>query len=276
MDANMSQKNAPQSPPRSRASSTSSLTSPKNRRTPKLSIDLSDLPPLITPSPPSNTLLITNLQEPSIFHPSNLVTIRELINSYAPVHTWAPLRSFRRIVVSFFDVAAAITIKQKLDGEIIMGDRIRVYFGTHTPLNPADQHLPLPKSDKLFFISPPPSPPHGWEVREEDPPNKEVHAEDLAAALAKLHAKHDIPASPTDTDLDGRSPTSPSVRRARSGSATIVYHPEDHGDSPHLPAIAVEDTTASPAEMTPVHEEDIDQPKFVHTQRPPVELMQGA
>ncbi|KAL1382087.1 BcRCN1, regulator of calcineurin [Phyllosticta capitalensis] len=274
MDSNMSQQNAPQSPPRSRASSTSSLTSPKNRRTPKLSIDLSDLPPLITPSPPSNTLLITNLQEPSIFHPSNLVTIRELINSYAPVHTWAPLRSFRRIVVSFFDASAAITIKQKLDGETIMGDRIRVYFGTHTPLNPTDQHLPLPKSDKLFFISPPPSPPHGWEVRDEDPPNKEVHAEDLAAALAQLHAKQDMPVSPTDTDLDGKSPTSPSVRRARSGSATIVYHPEDHGDSPNLPAIAVEDTTASPGEMTPIDEEN--RPILAHTQRPPVELMQGA
>ncbi|KAF4304411.1 Calcipressin [Botryosphaeria dothidea] len=265
------------SPPRSRASSTgSSFSCSRGRRSPNLSIDLSDLPPLITPSPPSNTLLITNLQDASIFHPANLVTLRDLINSHANVHTWAPLRSFRRIVVSFFDTPSAMTIKQKLDGETIMGDRVRVYFGTHTPLNPTDQHLPLPKSDKLFFISPPPSPPHGWEVRNEDPPNKEVHAEDLAAALAKLHARPDaLPQSPVDSDMDGKSPISPvDVRRQRSGSATIVYHPDDHGDSPDLPAIAVEDTTASPGEMTPM--EDVQRPLLAHTSRPPVELMHSA
>ncbi|EOD45075.1 Calcipressin [Neofusicoccum parvum] len=265
------------SPPRSRAGSTGSFSSSRGRRSPNLSLDLSDLPPLITPSPPSNTLLITNLQDASIFHPANLVTLRDLINSYAPVHTWAPLRSFRRIVVSFFDIAAAVTIKQKLDGETVMGDRVRVYFGTHTPLNPTDQHLPLPKSDKLFFISPPPSPPHGWEVRNEEPPNKEVHAEDLAAALAKLHARPDaLPQSPVDSEMDGKSPISPIdvSKRQRSGSATIVYHPEDHGDSPDLPAIAVEDTTASPGEMTPM--EDVQRPILAHTSRPPVELMHSA
>ncbi|KAF2089781.1 Calcipressin-domain-containing protein [Saccharata proteae CBS 121410] len=255
------------SPPRSRASSTSS----RGPRTP-LSLDLSDIPPLIQPSPPSNTLLITNLQEPSIFHPTNLITIRELINDHAPIHTWSPLRSFRRIVVSFFDVESALLIRQKLDGETVMGDRIRVYFGTHTPLNPTDQHLPLPKSDKLFFISPPPSPPHGWEMRNEDPPNKEVHAEDLASALAKLHARADIP-SPTQSEFDPK-PTSPVVNRQRSGSSTIVYHPEDHGDSPDLPAIAVEDTTESPGDLSPM--DGVEKKMFCHTSRPPVELMQDA
>ncbi|KAL1648039.1 hypothetical protein SLS58_002364 [Diplodia intermedia] len=268
------------SPPRSRASSTgSSFSNSRGRRSPNFSIDLSDLPPLITPSPPSNTLLITNLQDASIFHPANLDTLRNLINSHASVHTWAPLRSFRRIVVSFFDIPAALTIKQKLDGETIMGDRVRVYFGTHTPLNPTDQHLPLPKSDKLFFISPPPSPPHGWEVRNEDPPNKEVHAEDLAAALAKLHARADaLPQSPVDSEMDAtKSPISPmadATRRQRSGSGVIVYHPDDHGDSPDLPAIAVEDTTVSPGDMTPM--EDVERPILAHTSRPPVELMHHA
>ncbi|KAF2141327.1 uncharacterized protein K452DRAFT_359106 [Aplosporella prunicola CBS 121167] len=262
----MASQSSQTSPPHSRASS---ISSSRGRRS-QLSLDLSDLPPLIQPSPPSNTLLITNLQEPSIFHPSNLVTIRELISTHAPVHTWAPLRSFRRIVVSFFDVEAAIAIRQQLDGETIMGDRVRVYFGTHTPLNPTDQHLPLPKSDKLFFISPPPSPPHGWELRNEDPPNKEVHADDLAAALAKLHARSSSidqtasPTSPTASDAGDCLPN-----RQRSGSATIVYHPEDHGDSPDLPAIAVEDTTITPDILSPTSPIDDDKMRFVHTARPP-------
>jgi hypothetical protein len=254
------------SPQRSRASSNKS----------NLSLDLSDLPPLVEPSPPSNTLIITNLLAPEIFHITTLTELRETIDQHAKIHTWAPLKSFRRIVVSFFDVESAIQIRQTLDGETIMGFRVRVYFGLNTPLNPSDQHLPLPKSDKLFFISPPPSPPMGWEVKEEDAPNKIVHAEDLAAALARLHAHpHNDTLSPNDSE---GSP----IKRRRTGSATIVYHPDDHGDSPNLPAIAVEDTSTSPDVLTPTDAmEGIEGPiqsqraqgTTVSTARPPVELM---
>jgi hypothetical protein len=270
------------SPLRSRASSGSK--SP-------LSLDLSDLPPLVEPSPPSNTLIITvcshpkffktsltrlqNLLAPEIFHITTLTELRETINQHAKIHTWAPLKSFRRIVTSFFDVESAIQIRQTLDGSQIMGYRVRVYFGMNTPLNPSDQHLPLPKSDRLFFISPPPSPPMGWEMKEEDAPNKIVHPEDLAAALARLHAHpHGDNPSPADTEF---SP----VGRKRTGSTTIVYHPEDHGDSPNLPAIAVEDTTETPGFMTPDAMEGIEGPiqsqkaqgKTVSTSRPPIEFM---
>ena len=116
----------------------------------------------------------------------------------------------------------------------------------------------------------------GWEMKEEDAPNKIVHAEDLAAALARLHAhSHNESLSPVDSE------SSP-VKRRRTGSSTIVYHPEDHGDSPNLPAIAVEDTTASPGFLTPTDAmEGIEGPiqsqkaqgKTVSTARPPVEFM---
>lgn len=255
------------SPQRSRASS--------GNKSP-LSIDLSDLPPLVEPSPPSNTLIITNLLAPELFNFTTLTELRETIDQHAKIHTWAPLKSFRRIVVSFFDVESAIQIRQHLDGESIMGYRVRVYFGMNTPLNPSDQHLPLPKSDRLFFISPPPSPPMGWEMKEEDAPNKIVHPEDLAAALARLHApSQNDGLSPADVEF---SP----VGRRRTGSTTIVYHPEDHGDSPNLPAIAVEDTTETPGFLTPTDAmEGIEGPiasqkaqgKTLSTARPPVEFM---
>lgn len=170
-----------------------------------------------------------------------------------------------------------MALRQKLDGETILGERVRVYFGENTPLNPTDQHLQAPQSDKLFFISPPPSPPHGWEMRNEEPPNKEVHAEDLATALSKLHARpgpqQDQLPSPTD-DAQAVAPkptagTSGPVGRQRSGSV-IVYHPGDHGHSPDLPAIAVEDTTASPTDLTPMEGVET---QFSRTSRPPVELM---
>ncbi|KAF1941999.1 Calcipressin-domain-containing protein [Clathrospora elynae] len=254
------------SPQRSRASS--GTKSP-------LSLDLSDLPPLIEPSPPSNTLIITNLLAPEIFQFNTLTEIRETIDKHAKVHTWAPLKSFRRIVVSFFDIESAIAVRQALDGEQLMGYRIRVYFGVNTPMNPSDQHLALPKSDRLFFISPPPSPPMGWEMKEEDAPNKIVHPEDLAAALARLHANHEA-SSPAE-DHGGRQ-----ITRRRTGSTTVVYHPEDHGDSLNLPAISVEDTTDTPEPLTPIDAIDgIEGPIAsqkaqgitVSTSRPPVELM---
>ena len=191
------------------------------------------------------------------------------------------MKSFRRIVVSFHTTDAALSIRTVLDGTTIMGlsERIRVYFGQPTPINPEDQHLQAPKSQKLFFISPPPSPPAGWEIRNEEAPNKEVHAEDLASALSSLHAR---PAQSAEemTDIQeggigdkGEAVAGLNARRQRSGSSTIVYHPEDHGDSPNLPAIAVEDTTDSPTALTPMEGMEVTGKKFFPTVRPPVELM---
>ena len=116
----------------------------------------------------------------------------------------------------------------------------------------------------------------GWEIQNEGAPNKVVHAEDLAVALARLHAHVDYPVSPT---------IETPITRRRTGSSTIVYHPEDHGDSLALPAISVEDTTDSPLEMdrspSPDAMEGIEGPIAqqkaqginVATARPPVELM---
>ena len=205
------------------------------------------------------------------------------------MHSWAPLRSLRRIVVSFHDIEAAIRIRQILDGEAILGNRVRVYFGEPTPIEPVDQHLHAPQAQKMFFISPPPSPPMGWEMRNEGPPNKEVHADDLASALAKLHARPTAggqdpasPVSPTATlDGDGaggRREGTRIVNRQRSGSSTVVYHPGDHGDSPHLPAVMVEDTTESPGDLSPI-DGQLDgsgSTILAHTARPPVELMDDA
>ncbi|QSZ36539.1 hypothetical protein DSL72_006419 [Monilinia vaccinii-corymbosi] len=235
-----------------------------------LSLDLSNLPPLIQPTPPSNTLLITNLKDAEIFRPDNLQTIKDLINTSAPIHSWAPLKSFSRIIVSFFDDASAIRIRQILDGEEIMGVQVRVYFGQPTSISPKDKHLNLPDAGKLFFISPPPSPPHGWEMKMEDAPNKQVHAEDLAEALAKLHHRPntDLPASPMS---DNGEMTTKSGR-GRSLSMTTIYDPQAHGFSPNLPAIAVEDTTGDDWSMSTLDAEQ--RPITAHTARPPVELME--
>lgn len=266
----------PQAP--SRASSRSSRAS--------LSLDLSNLPPLQQPTPPSNTLLITNLQDLAVFRPDNLQTIKELISKTAPIHTWAPLKSFRRILVSFFSEDAAIAVRSVWDGEAILGERTRVYFGQPTPVHatPRDVHLALPDAGKLFFISPPPSPPHDWEQRLEGAPNKEVHAEDLADALARLH-HHSAP-NPADlmmadspiSPVEGKSPGGFSTRTTRSRSSTLIFNPGEHGGSPNLPCVMVDDMTEEEgpedAGLSPMDIEP--RPIMAHTTRPPVELMNQA
>ncbi|KAF2862505.1 Calcipressin [Piedraia hortae CBS 480.64] len=235
------------------------------------SLDLSEIPPLSHPSPPSNTLLITNLNAPEIFTTSNLESIRAAINANAPLHSFSPLKSFRRIVCTFYTSADATRILQALDGETVLGNRTRVFFGAETNISPDEEqrYLKAPPAQKQFFISPPPSPPVGWEMRNEEPPNAMTHADDLVAALAKLNAQPSSPENPHhQEDEEGEVPRGRSVRRRRAGTGTLVYEPEDN----QLPAIAVEDLSEgspegviTPAEsIAPLH----------HTARPPVELME--
>jgi len=237
-----------------------------------LTLDLSKIPPLEQPTPPSNTLIITNLMSLEIFRADNLQTIRDLISKTAPIYSWSPLKSFRRIIVSFFDDQAAIAVRQIWDGEAILGENCRVYFGQHTPIDAQDVHLTLPDAGKLFFISPPPSPPHGWEMKLEDAPNKMVHAEDLADALARLRHQ----AAAVDA---GPSPISPARSNAsgqRSRSSTLIFQPKiELGASPDLPCVTVDDMTDEPMAMSPL---SIPEPKpiLAHTSRPPVELMHDA
>ncbi|KAL8738126.1 MAG: hypothetical protein Q9181_001032 [Wetmoreana brouardii] len=249
----------------------SSKSSPETKGTgtgTPLSLDLSAVPYLDSPSPPSNTLLITNLLDPSIFHPTSLLQIRTLISNHTPLHSFSPLKSFRRIIASFYTTADAITIHNLLDNTPVMSSRARIYFGEPTPIEVTDQHLQAPQSQKMFFISPPPSPPFGWEVREEGPPNKEVHAEDLASALAGLKGR---PEAMDQSSNDEMGEEGGELRRVRSGSTTVVYQPDKHGGSPGLPAVMVEDTTRS-EDVSPVEGGKIP----AHTARPPVELMQDS
>jgi hypothetical protein len=212
-----------------------------------------------------------------------------------------------RIICSFYDTDAAIAVRQEFDGRAVLGDTVaKCYFGEPTPIDPEKKYLDRPDAGRLFFISPPPSPPVGWEMKAEDPPNKEVHAEDLATKLAKLSSK--ITASPTSAGdessedeaqahtrtqytaaelaqklksnhrraLSGvsaeNSPTATegaSPKKHRSRSSTLIYDPVAHGDSPALPAVMLETEDDSEVEL-----EEEAKKIYEKTARPPVELME--
>ncbi|KAL2794683.1 Calcipressin-domain-containing protein [Aspergillus keveii] len=264
-----------------------------------LSLDLSNLPALSQPAPPTNTLLITDLNDLTLFQPPSLTNIRAQLESVAPLNSFSPLPSFRRIVCSFHNEQDAIRARQLFDGASLLNRPVRakIYFGEPTPLLDSDEHgvkhklLEAPQFDKLFFISPPPSPPHGWVLRNEDPPNKEVHASDLAQALAQLKTEQSAstaafsniyatgnqqsdPDTPMSISSDKRTGSWP-LSQQRSRSSTLIYNPEEHGSSPNLPAVMVEDTTADPddmdVEMSPIDMSVKQMPP--KTARPPVELM---
>ncbi|KAE8376455.1 Calcipressin-domain-containing protein [Aspergillus bertholletiae] len=272
-----------------RASRSSSASS-----RPALTLDLSNLPTMSQPTKPTNTLIITELSNILLFQPASLATLRAQIESIAPLNSFSPLPSLRRLLCSFYTEEDALRVRKLLDGQLLEHSvRPRVYFGEPTPILDEEESrrpklLEAPHAGKLFFISPPPSPPHGWVMRNEEPPNKEVHASDLASALSKLKTDQSgvceginqtgEPGTPMSMTSDKRTGSWPaSMSGQRSRSSTLIYHPEDHGGSPNLPAVMVEDTSImvddlemdmdmSPIEM-PIRKAP---PK---TSRPPVELM---
>ena len=65
---------------------------------------------------------------------------------------------------------------------------LKVYRADRTEIerDPSEQFLQPPAHEKNFLISPPGSPPIGWEQVREDPPNATPLAEDLIHALRKL------------------------------------------------------------------------------------------
>ncbi|KAJ4307198.1 hypothetical protein N0V88_000577 [Collariella sp. IMI 366227] len=266
---------SPELRPSPSRSSTSSST--RSRKSPSLSLDLSNLPPLIKPTPPCNTLIFTNLQNRDVFAADNLQTIRDLISQTAQIHAFSPLKSLSRIIISFYSDADAIAVRSIWDGEAIFGERCRVYFGQPTPLTAQpDTHLALPDAGKLFFISPPPSPPHGWEQRMEDAPNKMVHADDLADALAKLRHHHNAADGSGNMMASPVSPAESGYRQQRSRSSTLVFQPNaQNGASPDLPCVIIHDMTDEPEDVSPI-DANGQRPILAHTARPPVELMHDA
>ena len=166
-------------------------------------------------------------------------------------------------------------------------DDVKLYFGEHTPVagseEVGDQHLHPPSLGKLLFISPPPSPPLGWEIREEDPPNKDVHAEDLQNALAKLEVFRRFNDSEDDDKGAMSEEEKESLKQFRGGGfgrkrkgtgSLMVYHPKDHGGSGNLPKVMVEDTEGGDVRLGERKKNDVGVKMFTHTARPPVELME--
>ncbi|KAI0062072.1 Calcipressin [Artomyces pyxidatus] len=160
-----------------------------------------------SPSSPTrtNTLVLTSLPEP-YFHPIVMSALRDHFETYGEVHTWAPIRAFGRVILVYRSEEDAEEAKLHCDGIVIDATSetaeftLRVFRGTHTSLTPStpptgpdERYLRPPPIEKNFLISPPGSPPVGWEPVKEDPPNPTPLADDLISALRKLQLSRGAP-----------------------------------------------------------------------------------
>ncbi|RDB19352.1 Uncharacterized protein C13G6.15c [Hypsizygus marmoreus] len=155
-----------------------------------------------SPSPPqypqkTNSIAVTSLPK-SFFDPLILDVLQSHFASYGEINRWVPLPGFGRIIVVFRHEDHAETAKQRSDPIVLQQahDRseviLRVYRADPNPLAvddigiPQANYLRPPAIEKNFLISPPGSPPVGWEQIKEEAPNPTPLADDLMHALRKL------------------------------------------------------------------------------------------
>ncbi|GAA5821184.1 hypothetical protein JCM3770_002271 [Rhodotorula araucariae] len=143
-------------------------------------------PPLAT-----NTLILVL---PPVFWPI-VPLLHAHFATYGTLHAWTPLERFGRVVCVYESDAEARRGKDEMDGFVWEDEHerteqhplpLRVYYGPTFPLErlaylPRTASAPptsgptlleVPASGKNFLISPPGSPPVGWEQIEEDAPNQ--------------------------------------------------------------------------------------------------------
>lgn len=145
--------------------------------------------------------------------------LREHFASFGDINQWVPLQAFGRIIVVYEVSRHAEVAKLNSDPIEVSHEEgyvyfdspalnflicvfksrnivLRVYRADFNPLKPRGEngtswipqssYLQPPPVEKNFLISPPGSPPIGWEQIREDPPNSTPLANDLIVALKKL------------------------------------------------------------------------------------------
>ncbi|KAH7928139.1 Calcipressin [Leucogyrophana mollusca] len=144
----------------------------------------------------TNSLVITQVPR-SFFRPAILSALQDHFATYGDINQWVPIASFARIILVYYSEDSAERAKLNCDPLVIHPRHrtptiLRVYRSETnpiiTPSSPTsdDNFLRPPPLEKNFLISPPGSPPVGWEPIKEDPPNATPLADDLIAALRQL------------------------------------------------------------------------------------------
>ncbi|KAF9533616.1 calcineurin-binding protein [Crepidotus variabilis] len=210
----------------------------------------SSSPPSPPDHEPTNTLAVTSLPRP-FFQPQILDALRDHFGSFGEINQWVPLQGFARIIIVYEKSQHAEVAKMHSDRIILAGHGnngsdlvLRVYRADPNPVIPRRQlrktgrkeswipdtsYLQPPAIEKNFLISPPGSPPVGWEQIREDPPNVNALAEDLIAALKKLQAREEESKKPVELHDPEEGPANVGVyvEDYDAGQITVIHGTQD-------------------------------------------------
>ncbi|XP_065225452.1 protein sarah [Planococcus citri] len=130
------------------------------------------------------SLIVTNVNS-ALFNSDDLKKeFEDMFKRFGEPVTFQYFKSFKRIRVNYEFPSSAAKARIHLHHTRFCDGIINCYFAQPvTPVDNADRHLQLPAPVKQFLISPPSSPPVGWEPRVETEP---LINYDLIAAIASL------------------------------------------------------------------------------------------
>lgn len=156
------------------------------------------------------SIIVTNVDR-SVFNNSQVKAhFESLFRDFEVGAAFHYLPSFRRIRVDFESHLSASNAKQHMDSTIMGENTIHCYFiQVLSPCTDEEAFLHVPPLEKQFLISPPCSPPVGWEQPREDKP---VVDYDLLTAMAQLSPGKNHELHPSkEVTLLGKSISTPSI-----------------------------------------------------------------
>ncbi|XP_030636441.1 calcipressin-1 [Chanos chanos] len=128
-----------------------------------------------------NALIACKVPE-EVFNDAQLkAKFEALFHSFDTGASFQFFKSFRRVRINFTDALAAAEARIRLHKSDFNGKEMRLYFAQTVHIG--SPRLEPPKPEKQFLISPPASPPVGWEQSQDATP---VINYDLLCAVSKL------------------------------------------------------------------------------------------
>uniref|UniRef100_A0A182Q8L1 Protein sarah n=1 Tax=Anopheles farauti TaxID=69004 RepID=A0A182Q8L1_9DIPT len=128
------------------------------------------------------SIIVTNIHSEVFADESLKASMEDLFRQFSANTTFQWLKSFRRLRVNYDTALAAANARIRLHQYTFGNSVINCYLAQ--PVTPvSNTNLKPPAPVKQFLISPPASPPAGWEPAEEGEP---LVNHDLLAALASL------------------------------------------------------------------------------------------
>jgi len=161
---------------------------------------------------PCKSLIVTNVDSSVFVDEMAKADFESLFLAFDKTAAFYYIRTFRRVRIDFEGPDTAASAKTHLDMKVIGSSPNPIhcyFFKVYGPSDPEAAYLQPPPLEKQFLISPPCSPPVGWEQPREDHP---VVDYDLLAAISQLAPgeNHELQPS-TSVTIRGASIHTPSI-----------------------------------------------------------------